>query len=109
MRKQLMTTIYDEKAEIFSHFPHPASTENDAIRAFSDALTNPQSEFSKHPLDYSLYHIGTYDVITGEVKALQPIILIISGRDVIKTTTHQETELPFQSPIGKATPSGEEA
>lgn len=45
---------------------------NVGIRAFSDAINNPESHLSKHPDDYDLYRIGTFDPLTGLLVAETP-------------------------------------
>lgn len=43
--------------------------ENDdiAVRGFSDALSDPNSMWAKHPSDFSLWCVGTYYMATGEI------------------------------------------
>lgn len=36
-------------------------TDSQATRSFSDTLLNAESDFAKHPEDYSLWRIGQYD------------------------------------------------
>lgn len=88
MRKQIFT-IYDTKAEVFSQFPFPAQNKGDAIRGFTDALSNPDSEFSKHPLDYALYRIGEYDSVLGIIDSEENPEYVIAGKDVIDTRPTQ--------------------
>ena len=35
-------------------------TKAEAIRAFTQEVNNAESMFHKHPLDYHLYHVGTF-------------------------------------------------
>lgn len=59
-------SIFDEKTEVYSK-PFYELTIGSAIRVFSDAANDPQSPFSKHPEDYTLFLIGDFDDNTGEV------------------------------------------
>lgn len=36
-----------------------------AVRGFTDECKNPDSEIGKHPDDYSLYHLGSFDDSSG--------------------------------------------
>ena len=40
-------------------------SKGEAIRAFSNTVNSPESQFSKHPGDYTLFEIGEYDEETG--------------------------------------------
>lgn len=66
MIKQLVT-VYDSKAETYNA-PVAAIAIGEAIRAFADAVNDGQSPFNKHPEDYTLFHIGTFDDQTCQVE-----------------------------------------
>lgn len=60
--------VFDVKAGAFLapfFMPH----DGQAIRTFSDAVQNPQTGFSKHPEDYSLHRLSTFDDASGEFVA----------------------------------------
>lgn len=57
--------IYDEKAEAYLN-PIFLNTVGMAIRAVTDAVNNPESEFSTHASDYTLFHLAEYDDCSGE-------------------------------------------
>lgn len=71
MVKQICT-IYDTKAQFFGAVMTFLSLAA-AGRAFQDALENEQSEMAKHPEDYILYKVGTFDEQNGVVEASPPI------------------------------------
>lgn len=55
MAQQLIVcSVKDRLANVYSH-PMYFATEGQAIRAFQDALADPQNSMSKHPDDYDLY------------------------------------------------------
>jgi len=58
--KILAFTIYDEKAEAFGR-PFFTTAIGVASRDFSEAINDGKSLLSKHPEDFSLYHIGYFD------------------------------------------------
>ena len=61
--------VRDVKAEFFGD---PMLLDNDAIarRLFFDAARDPDTSICKHPEDYALYLVGTYDARTGVISAL---------------------------------------
>lgn len=68
-------SVYDAKSEAYLP-PFTASTYGIAERLFSDLVGEPGHQFNKHPADYTLYVIGTYDSATAhmETVALTPLI-----------------------------------
>lgn len=65
MKLQLVS-VYDAKAEVYSP-PIAVPTLGMAERSFADEVNNPQSQYNKHPEDYTLFHLGEYDDATGVV------------------------------------------
>lgn len=63
--------VKDVKA---GHYAKPVAVPTDAVgvRAFADAVNDSSSEYFKHPEDYEIWNIGTYDDNTGELVASQP-------------------------------------
>lgn len=55
-----MFVVYDSKAHIYTT-PFCMINSATAMRGFSDAVKDINHPYSKHPGDYSLINIGTYD------------------------------------------------
>ena len=55
-----------------------------AIRSFRDEVNReaPDNEIFRHPADYELYQIGTFDDSTGAIEALQPPKLLSRALDL---------------------------
>lgn len=64
---QHLFTVYDSKAEAYLQ-PFAANTYGIAERMFSDMVNQQGHQFNRHPQDYSLYCIGTFETTTAEVK-----------------------------------------
>lgn len=64
-------SIYDVKIAAFSQ-PYYSHTNGSALRAFADHVNDPQSQPNKHPEDYQLFHLGSFDDNTGEILATKP-------------------------------------
>ena len=53
-------TILDSKEEIY-HQPHFLLNEQVALRQFGDMANDDTTKISKHPEDYTLWHLGSYE------------------------------------------------
>jgi len=62
----LHTMIAVKDAKIGS-FARPVAVVNEAtgVRAFADAVNDASTEYHKHPEDYTIWSLGTYDDQTG--------------------------------------------
>lgn len=67
--KQVVTTVFDAKAETYSP-PFTAVSKGAALRSFMDAVADPKSQFYQHPEDYSLFMLGSYDLISAKFELL---------------------------------------
>lgn len=61
--------VYDSKAEAFLQ-PYFTPNNNMALRAFSHAANNEDSDFCKFAADYTLFHIGDYETDTARISSL---------------------------------------
>jgi hypothetical protein len=66
---QHMFAVYDSKAQAFTA-PFPANTYGIAERMFADLVNTDGHQFSRHPEDYSLHKIGTFESETAELKPI---------------------------------------
>lgn len=67
--KNLIFTVYDQKAHAYVA-PFFLHTEGMAIREFKDACNNPQHSFGRHPEDYTLFKLGTFNDATAHFELL---------------------------------------
>jgi len=59
-------SVYDEKAEAYLPvFQLPTSPM--ATRIFGECVNSREHQFGKHPGDYTLFVVGTFDDETGEI------------------------------------------
>lgn len=65
-------TIFDVKAEIH-HKPFFFIADGEAARAFSDLANDATTSVGRHPADYTLYRIGTFDDASGLLMADQRV------------------------------------
>lgn len=76
-------SIRDTKAEAFLP-PFMAPATGHALRSFMDACSDPNSTFYKHPDDFMLYEIATFDDSTAVYESLSPVKLVNYASDLIK-------------------------
>lgn len=67
-------SVYDSKAEAFMP-PFFMQTVGAAVRAFSDLSNDPNTMVNRHPSDYVLYEIGSFDDDGGTFENLQHVHL----------------------------------
>ena len=60
MAIKLVFTVYDQKAEAYLQ-PFFMAGRGEAIRAFADLVNEPGHMFNKHPEDFTLFLLGSYD------------------------------------------------
>lgn len=75
--------IRDAKAEMFMN-PVFSVAVGEAIRSFEDEVNNPQSPLNKHPEDYTLFHLGTFDEATGKFDLFEAPVSLGGASDYIK-------------------------
>lgn len=72
--KLIMCSIRDQKAEAWLN-PMFFLARGQAVRSFSDAVNGREGDIAKHPEDYTLFEIGSFDQTTGEVMLVPPVSL----------------------------------
>jgi len=77
--------VHDTKAQAFLQ-PFYSPSAGSALRAFSDAVNDKQCPFNKHPSDYMLYEIGSYDDGTASLDRLEVVKLMGCASDFIDLT-----------------------
>lgn len=86
--KMKLCSIYDSKAGAWLN-PMSFQSTGQAIRSFGDAVNDGKSEFWKHPEDYTLFVVGEFDQLTGEltngiVESLCVGINLLVDREVVE-------------------------
>lgn len=65
--KTNMYVIFDNKAKIYNK-PFFQINDDVALRSAMDLLTDQNTEISRHPHDYIMFKIGTYDDTTAQIQ-----------------------------------------
>jgi len=67
----LMFSVYDSKVGAYAN-PFFVRTRGEAVRSFADACQDDSLPFKKHPGDYVLYCVGSWDEVGGVVESRGP-------------------------------------
>ncbi len=78
--KQIALSVYDEKAECFGH-PFFTSAIGIATRMLSEWATNDNSIVGKHPEDFTLYQVGTWDDHSAKMESLPTPKFIVKANE----------------------------
>lgn len=80
-------SVFDEKAEAYIT-PFFLPTIAMALRTFTDCAIDPEHQFGRHPADYTLYHVGTFDQDTCQVE--NKVSVLITGLEARASTQDKE-------------------
>lgn len=75
MSTLFVCSVKDRALDAFSR-PFFVPSVGVAERSFQDEVRNPESEMSKHPEDYDLYLLGTFDEAMGTFNCSHPTLMI---------------------------------
>jgi len=70
-----MFSLFDKKALTFGS-PFYYKHKGEALRFVQGILSNVDSAIAKHPADFTVYLLGTMDIISGEVRGNYPPIFV---------------------------------
>lgn len=76
-------SIFDEKAEVYGQpffMPHNGL----ALRAFSDLVGEVGTNVNKHPSDFKLYVLGSYDDVSGKIVSNAVPQFLANAMDFVK-------------------------
>lgn len=62
--------VHDRQLDAYMR-PFCAQSIGQAVRSFRDEVNNPQSDLNKHPEDYTLHKLGTFEESTGIIYMLK--------------------------------------
>jgi hypothetical protein len=83
-------SLFDNKALQY-HAPFFSSTDGAAVRSLSDLVSEPNTGPGRHPSDYVLYFIGTYDDSNGQLWPEQPLRHVMDAIALVKV----QPQFPF--------------
>lgn len=97
--------IFDTKSLVYS-VPWFQPTHGAAIRVLTDLVNDTNTNVGRHPADYVLYQVGTYDDGKAQLAPVSPIVHI---HDAVALVNHVQPSLFNSSPTQRISPEAEEA
>ena len=74
-------TIYDTASATYLR-PFFTNADGQAMRSFKDIATDADHDIGKHPEDYTLFRIGTFDDNTGKL-ATEQLSKLLTGLECV--------------------------
>lgn len=89
-----MFALYDEKVAAFLT-PFPAQSVGHAVRIMEERAQDPNFPLRRHPQDFTLYCIGSFDDASASLKSLEEPSLVSKGNELVraKMTDDRQTDL----------------
>lgn len=80
----VMLAVKDRQLQTYDR-PWSAPTVGAGKRAFFDSMNHPDNPQAKHPEDFDLYRLGTFNDVTGEfVCDADGPSMVLLGTDTVK-------------------------
>jgi len=87
-------TIFDTKGLTYSN-PFYAPTDGAAVRIVQDAANDLNTQLGRHPADFVVYNVGTYDDQNGIFQATERVHVI----DVVALVSNRKDGPLFDLPL----------
>lgn len=94
-------TIYDRKA-LHHHTPFFAVADGAAVRSLMDLVNDPNTTIGRHPGDYVLYRVGSFDDSAGFLLPTNPIEHVTDALSLVRDTGSLFANDPPARPNGRS-------
>jgi len=74
--------VFDVKAAAYA-MPFFSTSLVTALRAFGDACLDPNTMLAKHPGDFQLFHLGTFDDASGFIDPIAPAVHVATASQFV--------------------------
>ncbi len=94
-------TIYDVASGVYMR-PFFSQADGQATRGFKDIATDADHEVGKHPEDYTLYRIGTFNDTTGKMtgEELEKLATALEMTHLDRNPNQLDLKLATQQEMG---------
>lgn len=75
-------SVFDVKAELYGTL-FPMKSHGEALRGFQDLCEDRNTMPGRHPGDFKLVQLGTFDDVTGLISATVPPLSLSFGSDLV--------------------------
>ena len=83
-------SIYDSAAQVYQS-PFAVANKGAAMREFIDACNNKETFLAKHPADYTLFLLGTFDDLSGTFNMEITPVRVGTAIEFVKSPASPET------------------
>lgn len=78
----LVFAVYDSKAECYSN-PFLFTTRGMAHRSWETSCADEKAPYNQHPEDFTLFELGSYNTLTGELVSLKTPISMGTALEIL--------------------------
>lgn len=75
-------SIFDKKTNVYGR-PFFAVNNGSAIRSISDEMERPESALGRHPSDYCICSLGSYDDLSGSIDP-ENVVVVMECSQLVK-------------------------
>lgn len=80
--RYILISIYDSASGAYSR-PECAAAAPAALRGFRDLVNSKEGAVSKHPDDFTLFELGSFDDNSGKFEIHEEPLRIARGKDLV--------------------------
>lgn len=84
--------VYDQQVEEYLQ-PNFFKTPAEAMRSFSDVVTQPDHQFNKHATDYTMFQLASYDPATGKFDVLDSPRVLANAWELLAREKEESPEI----------------
>ncbi len=70
--------------------PFVAQADGEATRVFMDLVSDPEHPIGKHPEDYSIFRLGSFNDQSGDIGPEDPIECLSTGLEMVALKRNQD-------------------
>lgn len=78
-------SVFDVKAELYGPI-FMMKSHGEALRGFQDLVEDKNTMPGRHPGDFKLVHLGSFDDITGFISPVEPVLTLSFGSDLVSAS-----------------------
>lgn len=93
-----MLSVFDKATGAYMR-PWTAQSKGQAIRMFTDLVMDPQTDIAKHPEDYSLFYLGSFDDNEGIIDQPEDLECIARAHE-LKAQEQEKALSSIENSIG---------
>lgn len=93
--KTKIFTVYDSKAQSYLP-PFYMQSTGQAMRTFEDECNNKESLFNKHPSDFTLFEIGSFDDQTALIEIYEAKTSLATAIECIKQMEFDPNQMKLE-------------